>query len=56
MTDHYFSSIIISAGLELVLSHTEKSCIASYYSHFQRFVISGRNPLGAKKTGFNLII
>ena len=25
---------LISAGLELVLSHAEKSCIASYYTQF----------------------
>ena len=26
--------ITIAAGLEPVLSHTEKSCIASFYRHF----------------------
>ena len=28
------SNRLISTGLELVFSHTEKSCIAPYYEHF----------------------
>ena len=59
---------LISARLELVLSHTEKSLIAIllYYifpwilkENFKIntcFVSSGNQPLGAHKTVFNLII
>ena len=58
---------IISAGLEAVLSHTEKSCIISYYRQFSTkiknkihkintsFVNMGLRLLGANKTGFNSI-
>ncbi len=52
----------ISAGLKAVLSHTEKSCITdnfqqilekkNSYQFFSRDLL----PLGANKTGLNLII
>ena len=59
-----FRNPLVSAGLESVLSHTEKSCIASYYRQFSmiikikkfkintNFVIPGLRPL----TKLNLII
>ena len=56
---------MISAGLELFLLHTEKSCIASYYRRFStniKIKLIKFKPVllvfafGADKTGFNLII
>ena len=59
---------LLSAGLEPVLSLTEKSCVASNYRQFSTnikikiiklkpsFVSPGLRPLAADKTGFNLKI
>ena len=54
---------LISRGLEPVLSHTEKSCIASNYRQFSTnhknnisFVSPGLRPLGSNKICFLLII
>ena len=59
---------LISARLKPILSHTEKSIIVMYYIQFSMnikmynhyiktsFVRSCLWQLGAKKTGFNLII
>ena len=56
---------LISAGLEPVLSHTEKACIASYYKQFStniKIEIIKLKPVllawafGANQTGFNLHI
>ena len=58
---------LISAVLEPVLSHTEKSCITSYYRQFStnykknhkinnRFVEESLRYLGANYTGFILIL
>ena len=59
---------LLSAGLEPVLSQTEKSCIASNNRQFSMNIKSlnhkiittivspGLRPLGADKTGVNLII
>ena len=46
---------------EPALSHTEKSCIASFFRQFSkslnvRFLSLGLSPFGVNKTGFNLII
>ena len=58
---------LISGRLEPVLSHTEKSCLASYYRQFfheyliknhkihTSFVGHGLRSLGAYKTGYKLI-
>ena len=56
---------MISAGLEPVLSHTEKSCIASYYRQFftnikikitRLITVLLAQPLGAIKSGINFMI
>ena len=50
---------LISAKLEPVLSHTEKSIIASTNKNHKihnNFVSLYLRPLGANKTGFNLVI
>ena len=59
---------LLSAGLEPVLSQTEKACIASNYRQFSTnikiiiiklkpsFVSPGLRPRAADKTGFNLKI
>ncbi len=66
----FLSNQLISTGLEPVLSHTEKSYIASYYKQFPTHIkikniksISvllaralGPSGLGAIITGFHLVI
>ena len=56
---------LISTGLELVLNHTEKSCIVLYPVFYElkiyiiiltTFVSPWLRHLGVNKTGFNLII
>ena len=59
---------LISAGLEPILSHTEKACIASYYRLFPTnneikiikllsvLLAWVLGPIWANKTSFNLII
>ena len=55
-------SQLISAGLEPVLSHTEKLCIVSYeyqnknHKMITSFISPYLRPLGANKTGFHFII
>ena len=61
----YLRNRLISAVLEPVLNHTKKSCLTSYNKQFSKnnkkkndtiFVGPGLQPIGANKTGFNLII
>ena len=55
---------LISGGLIQTCSHTEKLCISSYYIQFstniEMYNLSFISPylehIGAKKTGFNLIV
>ena len=47
---------MLTAGLELVLSHTEKSCIASNYRQFSMNIKIKIIKARANKTGFNPII
>ena len=59
------TDLVVSAGLELVLDHTKKLCIASFYRQCStkidikivKIPVSlGLWPLGANKTGFNIQI
>ncbi len=61
----HYKSKQLSAWLEPVLSHTDKSCNASYCRHFStdiKIIINNTFvgmvlwPIEANKTGFNLII
>ena len=44
---------LISAGLKLVFSFIESSCLASYYSHFSKNIKNTKHKINTK-TGFNL--